>query len=133
MEFWAVFVHDGQMSRWKWIFGGTVVFIGGVGLGLFLVSEGLNRASAWVTVLGFPLVLAGAAAGVWSVVRAVRTGRETRQVDTPLQQKSQDSSGASTPARPEMGASGSIRQSNTGGINVAHTAQGDINITGTDQ
>jgi hypothetical protein len=133
MEYGAVLVHDGQMSRWKWVVGGTTVFTAGVGLGLFLVSEGLNRASAWVTVLGFPLVLVGTAAGVWSVVRAARTARELRHVDMPLRQESQEASGASAPAPPEMGASGSISQRNTGGINVAHTAQGDINFTGTDQ
>jgi hypothetical protein len=133
MERWAVFAHDGQTSRWKWVVGGTVMFVAGAGLGLFLVREGLDRASAWVTVLGFPLVVAGTAAGVWSVVRAAGTGREGRRVDTPLRQESQDLSGQSTPERPGMDASGSIRQSNTGGINAAHTGQGDINLTGTDK
>ena len=128
---WVVSVHDGQMARWIWVAGGAAVFVAGTGLGLFLVSQGLGRASAWVTVLGFPLVLAGATAGVWAVVQAARTGRAARHTDMTPQQESQNPPRAGMPARPSVNASGSIRQ--RGRFNVGHTGQGDINLHKPDQ
>jgi hypothetical protein len=119
------------MDRWKWVMGGTAVFIAGAGLGLFLVSEGLNRASAWVAVLGFPLVLAGAAAGVWSVILSARIGREARRAGMPSEQESQALSGSGTPARPGVDAPGLIRQQ--GEHNVIHTGQGNINVNITER
>jgi hypothetical protein len=129
LESRAILGHDDGMDRWKWAAGGTVVFIAAAGLGLFLVTEGLARASAWVTVLGFPLVLAGTAVAVWSAVQAVKAGREVRHEDGRIQQDTHDPSGADGRARPEIGASGSIRQTSQGGPTIGHTGIGDINLT----
>ena len=124
-------VHDGLMGRWKWVIGGAAACVAGASLGLFLVSEGLNQASAWVTVLGFPLVLAGAAAGVWAAVLAARTARETRQAGMPSEQEGQGPSETSKPARPGIDTPGSIWQQ--GDHNTIHTGQGDINLNITER
>lgn len=125
MESSATGVHDSPMGRWRWVTVGAAVCIAGAGLGVFLVSEGLNRASAWVTVLGFPLVLAGTAAGVWSAVLAVRTAQEPRQAEMSPEQESTGPSQVASPAR-RRSWPWSIRQ--RGKINTVHTGHGDINV-----
>lgn len=107
MECRAILGHDSCMGSRKWAVGGAAVFIVGAGLGLFLVSEGLVQASAWVTVLGFPLVLAGTVAGVWSAVQAARRGRQNHP--------------------------GGISQTHTGHGDNNLTVHGDIDLTTTDQ
>lgn len=126
MESWTTWVHDGLMGRWKWVIAGAAVCIVGAGLGVFLVSEGLNQASAWVTVLGFPLVLAGGAAGVWSAILAARMARDTRQAGMLPEQESKGPTGESGLVGRHVDAPVSISQH--GKTNTVHTGQGDINL-----
>src|SRR5690348_3176146 len=57
-------------------------FVVCAGAGVFLVSQGLSRASLWVTVVGLPIAIVGAAAGVWAAILAAVALREARQVSS---------------------------------------------------
>ncbi len=83
------------------------------GFGIFLVSQGLIRASLWATIAGLPVTLVGGIAGVWSAVVASRALRKTGQRD-----EIEASRAASR--------SGDIRQEGSGGITIAHSGKGNI-------
>ncbi|GIJ74332.1 hypothetical protein Voc01_092490 [Virgisporangium ochraceum] len=86
----------------------------------FLRREGLERASAWVTVVGFfvatGLAVAGLVIGWLAWRRPVGGG---------------SGSGPSSSEGPHVGQSGRIDQRNTGGVNLANTGNmGDVDMPG---
>jgi hypothetical protein len=109
------------------------VFLAAAGLGVFLVSEGLSRASLLVTVLGFPLALVGAAAGIWTAVLTAQGLREARQADARRGQEDHTVHGTPPPAPPRTEAPGSVEQHSLTGDNIAHTGKGDINVNRTER
>lgn len=90
---------------------------------VFLLRDGLAKASLWATFLVLPLTAISAIAGVWAVVIAARSLRDGR-VPT------KDSSGGDVVDRPRIVRSGNVRQERTDGPAVAHTGVGEIIFTG---
>ena len=108
----------------KWVIVGasaglTLAVAGAAG---FLASQGLVRASLWAVVLGLPIAVVAAAAGVWATVLTVKPSRG-ESVPGPSGKL-----GAPDNAPPAGMRSGSIRQEGTRGTAVAHTGSGDICI-----
>ncbi len=66
------------MTRWARLSTWGLVFILSAGVGVLLVQQGLSNAALWATVLGLPIAFVGAVAGVWSLMLAARTLRESR-------------------------------------------------------
>ena len=62
----------GRRARLVAAAGLIVAVAGGVTLAVFLVRQGLDRASLWATVLGLPAVVAGIVMQVWPLVSASR-------------------------------------------------------------
>jgi hypothetical protein len=79
----------------------------------FLTHEGLARAALWATVLGFAATLLGAIVSVWTLVLMMRADRSK-----PETEGTNDS---------QSSLSVTIRQINSGGCNIVHTGEGDIN------
>jgi hypothetical protein len=99
------------------------LLIAGVGIALlvvFLVGQGLVRASLWGTIGSSGLAAIGTAASVWGLITARRTPRIA------------DDS-ATMDSRRSGGPTGAITQVNSGGVNIAHTGEGDINVSGSAQ
>lgn len=59
------------MNRWGVLVAAAGVAVG-VAVGVFLADQGLERASLWATVLGFPAVLAGIVMQAWPLVTTRR-------------------------------------------------------------
>ncbi|SRR5258706_11603630 len=108
------------MGRWVKVAAWAAVFAAAAGFGIFLVSQGLNRAASWTIIVGLPVTVVGVIAGVWSAVLATRALRETR-------------ARRETEAPPRPSSSGDIRQRKTHGITIAHIGKGDIRVRGNDR
>lgn len=96
------------------------LLLAGAGVGLlvvFLVGQGLVRASLWATVLSFGLAGLGVVVGVWGLIAA---RQPSRAADAPDRRD----------RHPADGRTGSITQISSGGITIAHTGEGDINTSG---
>jgi high-affinity Fe2+/Pb2+ permease len=86
---------------------------------VFLLRQGLGKASMWATFLVLPLTVVVAVAGVWAAVVAARGSREDRSEAT-------DQNLEKSPIRPSVARSGDIHQEHTAGPSIAHTGAGDI-------
>ena len=115
----------GAMGNWARAGAGAVMVAAAAALAVFLVSQGLDKASLWATVIGLPLAAIIAISGVWTTFLAARSLRGSEQQnETPHTADPRDDS------RPGVTRSGSIHQDNTRGTAIAHTGSGDIGITG---
>lgn len=90
---------------------------------VFLLRDGLAKASLWATFLVLPLTAISAVAGVWATAIAARSLGDNRM-------PSKDPSVGHVVDQPSIGRSGNIRQQRTDGPAVAHTGVGDIIYTG---
>jgi hypothetical protein len=86
---------------------------------VFLLRQGLVRASLWATLLVLPLTVIIAVAGAWAAVLAARALHDG-------QERTERSPAAGAAFRPDISRSGSIYQTKTGGPAIAHTGVGDI-------
>jgi len=86
---------------------------------VFLLRQGLGKASMWATFLVLPLTVIIAVAGVWATVVAAHGSSEGRG-------EAPDHSLEKMPVRPSVVRSGDIRQEHTAGPSIAHTGAGDI-------
>lgn len=116
-------IYHGVMSS-KWLKPGVagvlIVAAGVLGMLLaFLMRQGLAKASLWATFLVLPLTVVIAIAGVWAAVLAAR-GLHADRVPA----------GGKAAAGPDIARSGSVYQTGTQGLAIAHTGRGDINLTG---
>jgi hypothetical protein len=93
---------------------GTVLLV------VFLAGQGLVRASLWVTVWSLGLTVVGTAVSIWGLVagRRSRVRPEPRTLGT---------------VPPSGNRPGAITQASSGGTNIAHTGEGDINVSGLPQ
>jgi hypothetical protein len=98
---------------------GTSVFVVASGTGIFLVSQGLGKASSWAAVIGLPLTAVGVIAGVWTAILTRRI------LQGPRRQATAELSDAASNG---VSKSGKIRQKNTDGITIAHTGSGDVDV-----
>ena len=113
--------HDGAVTQRRKVMYAVLLVLSGAAVAVFvefLRREGLERASAWVTVVGFFAATGLAVAGLvigWLAWRRPVGG---------------SGSGPSTsPAGPHVGQSGRIDQRNTGGVNLANTGNmGDVDL-----
>jgi hypothetical protein len=96
----------------------AALIVASIGLTVFLVSQGLGKASLWAAVLGLPVAVIAAVAGVWSTIVAIKSFREHA---TEASLRSDISSDPST--------TGEIRQRGNRGTTIAHTGSGDIHVT----
>lgn len=67
-----------MMKPWVKVCLCVAAFVVAATLAAFLIDQGLSQAGTWATVLGLPIAILSAGAGVWSAVLAARTLRETR-------------------------------------------------------
>jgi hypothetical protein len=104
----------------------AMVAVAALALGAFLISQGLVQASLWAAVLGLPLSIVIALAGLWSAVLTAKAlARDSGSKQLCQNGETADAHHFDEPRR------GSIHQDRTGGITIAHTGDGDITITGT--
>ena len=111
------------MRHWMRVSAGIILVALAAGLCVFLVRQGLGKASLWASILGLPLAAIIAVAGVWAAVLAARSMRGSH-----LQRETPEATGLSLDARPGVSGTGTIRQRETRGTTVAHTGSGDINV-----
>jgi hypothetical protein len=72
------------MKPWVKIGLVAAAFVLTAAVAAFLIGQGLNKAGTWATVLGLPIAILSAAAGVWSAVLAARTLREAHSSTVPV-------------------------------------------------
>jgi hypothetical protein len=116
-----------RLAKVVMLAGLLVAGAGAALLVVFLVGQGLDRAGLWATVLTFGLTAAGTVASIWAVVLA-RSPADV--VDVPDGERAPDARGETAGPSP---APGSITQTSSSGTNIAHTGNGDINISGPPQ
>jgi len=112
---------DGYMSRLAKVavpVGLLAASAGTASLVVFLAGQGLARAGLWASILSFGLTGVGTAASIWGLV-VTRRPRDHKNAPEAMDQTAK--------GRPQSGA---ITQGNSGGVNIAHTGSGDINVSG---
>jgi hypothetical protein len=72
------------MKPWVKIGLVAATFVVAAALAAFLIGQGLNKAGTWATILGLPIAIVSAAAGVWAAVLASRALREARSPTVPV-------------------------------------------------
>jgi hypothetical protein len=113
--------HDGLVTRRRKVMYAVLLVLAGVVVAVFvefLRREGLERASAWVTVVGFFVATGLAVAGLvlgWLAWRRPVAGTGAAP--------------ATSPGGQQVDQSGRIDQRNTGGVNLANTGNmGDVDL-----
>jgi hypothetical protein len=107
-----------MVTRWTRVGACVGILAASIGFTVFLVDQGLGNASLWAAVLGLPVAVIAAVAGIWSTVLTVRSSREHDGEPPPHPD-----------TNPVPAPSGGIRQSDNRGIAIAHTGSGDIHVT----
>lgn len=103
---------------------GAGVAVGATGLAVFLVSQGLVKASLWASVLGLPVALIIAVAGVWAALLAAKAPHGHGQGQAAGTTSKPNDDGTADDTR-----SGSIYQVSTSGTAMGSTGSGDIHYT----